>query len=136
MPVEFFGDEELSPNHEVYIIDSFGARHDYILDNIENGFEGFVDLQGYPSGITYIYGRFSDTVGNLSDLICKTFLIGFIENVICEVSIEEYKVKIDTQVSVVDMVVVEIMVDVGVEESKADMTFEESKVEMEMRGVD
>lgn len=63
-------------NHEVWIVDSEGKRHDYVFTKIkDNEFLGLVRLNNLPFGISTIYARLSDDVGNISEIASHSFTI-------------------------------------------------------------
>lgn len=68
--------ENVSNHHEVWIIDSEGERHDYVFTKSkENQFIGLVRLNNLPFGISTIYARVSDDVGNISETASHSFTI-------------------------------------------------------------
>lgn len=67
--------EELADEHEVYIIDSLGQRFDYVFKVENNDLYGQIMLDKCALGVATIYVRVKDVVGNVSDLISKSFNI-------------------------------------------------------------
>lgn len=63
--------EPLSDFQEIYIIDSLGDRHDLTFLHDGNKFTGDMYLTNYPLGISTIYARLQDDVGNMSDVVSK-----------------------------------------------------------------
>lgn len=68
--------EKISDHHEVWIIDSNGVRHDYVFSKIRDSqLTGLIRLNNLPIGISTIYAKVSDDVGNVSDIASHSFMI-------------------------------------------------------------
>lgn len=66
----------LAESQEIYVIDSNGERHDYTFQRErDNEFVGIVKFALFPIGMATIYVRMVDDVGNVSNLISKSFEI-------------------------------------------------------------
>jgi hypothetical protein len=67
--------EPLAQWQDVYIIDSLGRRHDVVFRNDGDELVGEIIFDGYPLGISTVYARVMDEVGNKSALASKSFNI-------------------------------------------------------------
>lgn len=74
---------------EIYVIDSEGVRHDLTLKyNAElNEYAGVTIFEGYPIGVSTIYARLMDEVGNISAQVSQTIKI--VEPVILNITLSE-----------------------------------------------
>lgn len=65
-------DEQLDLNHEAYIIDAAGTRHDLVLEYRGNALYGEINVTGYAIGIATIFARVRDDVHNQSGTALAT----------------------------------------------------------------
>ena len=72
-PIFIHADCEVSPNHEVYIIDSKGRRYDFTmsLDEDRRGFSGKISFSECSQGMAIIHARVLDDVDNPSPQAVK-----------------------------------------------------------------
>jgi hypothetical protein len=63
--------EDISDYQEIYVIDSIGNRHDYTFEIEGNKAVGIIKFSNIPIGISTIYARLKDDVGNISNRVYK-----------------------------------------------------------------
>lgn len=70
-------DDKEIVSHEIYVIDSNGNRHDYTFQKSEDGTQyiGIVVFSLFPIGMTTIYAQMTDDVGNISNIVERSFEI-------------------------------------------------------------
>jgi hypothetical protein len=67
--------ENLEQYQEIYVIDSHGSRFDYTFELERDRLVGLVNFGNLSLGVATIYARVKDEVGNISNLVSKSFVL-------------------------------------------------------------
>jgi hypothetical protein len=68
--------EKLSDYQDIWVVDSNGKRHNYNFSKeTDESYIGYVQFTSFPLGVSTIYARLKDEVGNMSELKSFNFVI-------------------------------------------------------------
>lgn len=128
LPIIIQANEALDSWHDVFIIDSQGARHNVILTLNGDRFEGFISFNEVHHGVATIFARTRDEVFNVSNIAQKSILV--MAEVFLEILISEETADLQITEATMPIQLSEAVMALGSAEDTQDIETSESAREI------